>query len=245
MSRIDNCLSRWFPLIKAAGLPVPETRIIRTDLELARLAYGEEVDPVRKKAFQRRLAAAATAIGYPVFLRTGQTSGKHYWTDTCFLTCEDDLPSHVYELVEFSCMADLMGLPLGVWVVREMLPTKPFFTAFKGMPICREFRLFVDGPEIVCVHPYWPLEAFEPCRDLPENFRELHTSMCELSEAERDELCELASRAGLAVGGRWSVDLLETTRGWYLTDMARAETSYHWPGCENEKMLRGESPEPT
>lgn len=31
----------------------------------------------------------------------------------------------------------------------------------------------------------------------------------------------------------WSVDVLETRRGWFVTDMAEAARSFHWPGCEH------------
>ena len=47
------------------------------------------------------------------------------------------------------------------------------------------------------------------------------------------ELRNLASAAGKAVGGEWSVDILETRRGWYITDMAEAYKSWHWEGCPN------------
>lgn len=57
------------------------------------------------------------------------------------------------------------------------------------------------------------------------------------------QLYELASRAGKAVGGAWSVDILETTRGypnrWYVTDMAVAEDSWHWPECPNSTTDKG------
>ena len=47
------------------------------------------------------------------------------------------------------------------------------------------------------------------------------------------ELRNLASAAGKAVGGEWSVDILETRRGWYITDMAEAYKSWHWKDCPN------------
>jgi len=53
------------------------------------------------------------------------------------------------------------------------------------------------------------------------------------SVEELSELHELASQAGKACGGQWSVDLLETDRGWYITDMAEAVKSY---GYDKEKF---------
>jgi hypothetical protein len=50
-------------------------------------------------------------------------------------------------------------------------------------------------------------------------------------ETER-KLTEYANSAGCAVGGAWSTDLLETRRGWMVTDMAEAHKSWHdWPDC--------------
>lgn len=248
-----NCLSYWFPLIEAVGLPVPKTTIVLADKDLAPLAYGESVAGFDH--FLGRLSAAAEAMGYPFFLRTGQGSGKHHWLDTCYVTAEADLGQHVYNLVEWSNCVDVFGLPTTVWAVREMLPTKPYFTAFKGMPICKEFRVFVDGAEVVCVHPYWPrgvlVEGFpmEPgadwedgARQIPDGFDEAYKSLCDLPRytADRFEVTRIAAIAGLTLGGAWSVDMLATERGWYLTDMAEAHRSFHWDGCEHAKWFAAE-----
>ncbi len=246
MTDIDkNCLSYWFPLIEVAGLPVPETRIVRAGMDLTPMLDGQTVKGV--SGFLDELAKAADEFGYPVFLRTGHGSGKHDWSRTCYVTAPGQLGQHVYNLVEWSCTVDIAGLPTNVWAVREMLPTTPFFTAFRGMPICREFRVFVDGPEIVCVHPYWPREALvegfpsravhrgQHFRDLPEDFAKLYESLCVLPRYARARVAEMASRAGEYLGGKWSVDLIETERGWYLTDMAEAHRSFHWDGCPHSQ----------
>ena len=56
---------------------------------------------------------------------------------------------------------------------------------------------------------------------------------------EECALIALAEKASRAVGGAWSIDLLETRRGWVLTDMAEAHRSWHdWPDCPN-RFKRG------
>ena len=57
---------------------------------------------------------------------------------------------------------------------------------------------------------------------------------------ERPQLETLVRCAGCAVGGgRWSVDVLETERGWFITDMAQAHVSHHWEGCPvNEERIK-------
>lgn len=242
-----TCLSYWFPRIEQAGLPVPRTAILRINREdasendLAQTVFDGKPLGVAGHAFVSRLETAAEEIGFPVFLRTGQTSGKHSWDRTCYVGSREVLAQHVFELIEFSECADLMGLDWQVWVVRELLPTRPVMVAYQGMPVCREFRLFVDGPEIQCCHPYWPLEALrdgrprtldgQPLDD--EAVEDLAHGIWELDDRDCEIVRDLASRAGQACGGRWSVDVLETDRGWYVTDLAIAELSWHWPGCPN------------
>jgi len=254
-----TCLSYWFPKIQAAGLPVPKTRIVSfTDYDTARGMFriidGTELN-ADAIAFMKRLSDAVDEIGCPCFLRTGQTSGKHSWKETCYLESPKDLLQHVGNLIEFSECADFMGLPWNVWVVRELLPTKPVCTLprYGDMPLCREFRCFVDGDQILCVHPYWPKNAVEegfPYRHatkehvddvwcistrpvLPADFDAIYERVRILGENEREEVIQLATRAGVAVGGRWSVDILDTDSGWYVTDLAEMGRSWHWPECEN------------
>ncbi len=142
---LSTCLSTWFPVVEAAGLPVPKTEIIRA---------GEGVEPDlftvvgdglagdgRVKLLCDEIAAAADRVGWPCFLRTGQGSGKHDWNRTCYLERREDVTAHVCALFEWSQMVDFLGLPCNVWVVRELLKTEPAFHAFSGrMPITREFR---------------------------------------------------------------------------------------------------------
>ena len=243
-----NCLSHWFPLIEAAGLPVPKTRILKAPNEFWRLIDDQRVEGLNE--FLEGLHAAALEVGgYPVFLRTGQGSGKHSWLDTCFVQSESDLLDHVYALCEWSECVDMMGLPYDVWVVRELLPTQPLMRAYRGMPVCREFRAFAKDGTVLCVHPYWPkgslLEGLsygelregsslleEPERQFPADFPLKYNALCELSLADEAAIKELAERASAAVGGTWSVDLLDTERGWFLTDMAVAVESWHWPDCK-------------
>ena len=51
---------------------------------------------------------------------------------------------------------------------------------------------------------------------------------------------EKVARA-FAGDGSWSVDVLETDRGWCVTDMAEAEGSFHWPECERLRSKEQES----
>jgi hypothetical protein len=48
------------------------------------------------------------------------------------------------------------------------------------------------------------------------------------------KLTEYANATGRAVGGASSIDILETKRGWHVTDVVDAANSWHkWPDCPN------------
>lgn len=233
-------LAYWFPLIEKAGLPVPKTEILTMPLESQAIIWmvfdcrdeGKKSPP---EPFFDDLKAAAERLGLPCFLRTTQTSAKHSWKRTCFLDSVDNLRQHVFEIAEFSVCADFIGLDWSTWVVRELLPTIPYGTCprYGDFPVCKEFRFFVDDGKVRCAHPYWPLEAlndggWEP--DAPIDIA--YADLCRMENSR--ELYELAERAGRAVGGSWSVDILETERGWYVTDLAEAHKSFHWEECTSK-----------
>lgn len=226
------CLSYWFPRIESAGVPVPRTIIHREPnaRELLRLMDGQDTPVLPKLA--SAIEAAADQVGYPAFLRTGQGSGKHSWGTCCYLADPLKIPQHIMALVEWSECVDFMGLLYDVWVVREMLSTRPLFrcTRYGGFPVVREFRVFVDGPSVLYRVPYWPEGAIEEGKPDDPLWPELLAGMNTLTKGEELLIEEIASHAGRAVGGKWSVDVLDTARGWFVTDMAPAERSYGWKG---------------
>lgn len=226
-----TCLSHWFPLIEAAGVPVPRTRILRIDdsYHLGPLMNGPDAKVTWEgyPEFLATLRGFGGEMGWPCFLRTGQTSGKHSWSRCCFLPSPDVIESHISELV---CFSEIVGLLWDVWVVREMLPTNPAFRCFRysGFPVVREFRVFVEGPRVLYVSPYWPVKALREGEPSDSEWIEKLSLVRDATDDEMGVVRDLASRCGAAIGGRWSVDVLDTERGWYVTDMAEAEKSYGW-----------------
>lgn len=237
MTEDRNCLSYWFPKVVAAGLPVPKTRILSFEGDLLQMLDGNPDAGTLEKfnQFIHGLHALARYDlgGVPVFLRTGHTSGKHRWDQTCYVTDLDRLPHHVMALVEHSACADLFGLPTKVWAVRKFLQLKSAFTAFRqGMPIAREFRFFVEDGRVVCWHPYWPAGAIENGRPSDPDWRKMLEVMNELGERRRGVLGELIARFQGVLDGAWSVDFAEDVHDeWWLIDMAQARESWHWPDC--------------
>lgn len=224
-------LSYWFPLVKAAGLPVPETVIIDLrESEQCKSIHTDEKQQAYLDYAARQIAERATAAGIfpPYFLRTDFTSGKHDWKRTCHVTDPDAINQHVYALWEFSECVDMLGLPTDVWVVRKMIKTAPLFRAFREMPIVREFRFFMRDGVIEHCQPYWPPKSIIGPSDAYWKLR-LEAANQFLSLAEQHLLQELAQAASRAVPGFWSVDFLQGADGdWFLIDMAEGERSYRW-----------------
>ena len=248
MTTDRNCLSYWFPKLAAASVPVPRTEIIRFEdgrdgWTLADLCDGKTPDGFDRLIEDLRSAAFRIGAG-PWFLRTGQGSGKHDWSRCCYLTDLDKLPHHVAALVEWSHLVDMLGLRHDVWCVREFLPTEPVATlpGYGGMPLVKEVRGFVKGGKVVCVHPYWPMEAIQQGfgRDADMNVVADTLERITVSLGEIGESYKLLTAVAKTFDGdgAWSVDVLATKRGWYVTDMAIAERSFHWDGCEAAKLFQ-------
>ncbi len=201
-----------------------------------------------------RFAAANTVGRCPWFLRTGQGSGKHRWKDCCDLRDLDAVENYILSLVEWSESVDMMGLPWRFWVVRERLPVKPiaFLPGYGDMPLVREMRCFVEGGKILCHHPYWPRDSIRdglPATPWKNFFEEdledfgrgmeadrLYAASLMDDNAEWDALVLAKCVAKEFNGdGCWSVDILETEAGFYVTDMAIGERSFHWPECDKKK----------
>jgi hypothetical protein len=228
-----NDLKYWYPIAQAV-VPTPQTTIVTTEIDLEELLDGRPVAGLVE--FLGELKAAAQAMGLPCFLRTGQTSAKHSWRDSCFVADAECIVTHVRALVEYSALADLMGLDVSTWAVRELLPTRPVMVAFWGeMPIVRELRLFVRDGEIVHEQPYWPLGALRGhVRDEAELAAKIG-GLQNFTAAEMESLKAQTRELNRAIPGYWSVDWLDTDRGWYMIDMALGEMSYMWsPGEDFE-----------
>lgn len=228
-----NDLAYWFPRIEAAGLPVPKTRLVGTNVDLMSLLDG--VEPEGFPTVAKYLHEAAEEIGYPCFLRTGYTSGKHDWRDTCHVPDVASLGRHVVALVEASALAGIMGLPVDSWAVRELIPNVPLFTLdyYCGMPFVPEWRFFATPEEVVHTQPYWPVDAIEQGRPSIPNWREVARTFFDSKSPSEVwlTLAPLARRAAEACeGGEWSVDFLwsAVTGSWWLTDMADGDRSFRY-----------------
>ncbi len=225
----------WLPAIEAAGLPVPKTVVIPySHRDVMPIFDGEPSAEFERLVVE--IASALESVGTPAFLRTDLSSAKH------------DGPKG-YRIDSPGKIAIPLGLTLAdsevkFWLtesasallLRKFLVLPAPFTAFHGLPISREFRLFADGAGVRCgPHPYWPAEAVAQFLDAgtPEDWRQKLSFFQQATPAEVEMLSALAVEAAKACGGEeWSVDLAQDEFGkWWLIDMATGPASYHWPEC--------------
>jgi len=228
-----NNFTFWYSKLCEIKTPMPRTKIVHYEYGYELLKLSDGGKPKGFDNFLVDLKRAINDIGYPVFLRTSNTSNKHDWQDSCFLTKEEDITKHLISLMDACLAANIGGLPwpLDFWIVREMIETKPLFYAFNLMPITKEFRFFIKDHKIQCYHPYWPAECF--------NGQEIHNSKEQIKAVrylgKKDEQILIRHTEYVAkhFKGYWSVDWLQDKNGdWYLIDMADGENSFHYPDCK-------------
>ena len=227
-----NALSYWFPKLQSTGVSVPRTKIIKTDVDFWPVLDGQPAKGADE--FLAHLHKEVCDFGLPLFLRTGHTSAKHSWKNSCYIISTVDLGKNVFGLIEYSAMVMLGScLPWDEWVLREFLDLDTRFTAFWGdMPINNERRYFIEGGEIICRHPYWPPIAFDGVKTSTDEWQEI---LEEMNSEEAPELEELTMRVTSVFKGAWSLDWAKTKNGdWYAIDMALAGDSYHWQECPNK-----------
>lgn len=212
------------------------------------------------------LHKALTQVGPPAFLRTDQLSRKHRGLDAVKAQTRDDIREIVSSLCEKHCALPVFPMP-EAFLVREWIDLDAAFTAFGGLPIAPEYRLFAgpcpDGEvRVVCGHRYWPKNAMqwpiteadpetgEVTRDEPDDWEQAwermwdQTTFADYLRMIRDA-CKAAAASQHKHAQTWSVDFaLAETGDWYLIDMAPAASSWHPDDCRNHEQLRNDSAVP-
>ncbi len=247
----------WWPLTKGTQVPKPETIIVEIGYrQLVGILDGERFS----KKIEKMIIAATEKLGYPVFIRTDQASGKHDWKNACFVEREDSLFGNICKVVEFNELAGFWGLHPEALVFRRFIKLEAKFTAFYGgMPVAKERRYFVRDGIVECHHPYWIHDAIEDwdkrrhtlmarvkripdtqnIGDMPKDWREILSELNRETLEEINLLSKYAAEIGKAIGpGYWSVDFAKGKDGvWYFIDMAEGEKSWH-PECKFERGLK-------
>lgn len=176
--------------------------------------------------------ALRTEIGYPAFIRTDVTSAKHAGKCAWYIQHEDSINTALISTLTLShTKTYFQKLKASAIMVRPFLQLKHERTAFNGLPVAKEWRIFSDGTRYQCAHYYWPEEALAGHMDDGGSADALvHWSNSWLPS----EALDAAERAAkLMEGGKWSIDFAEGEDGkLWLLDMATAGNSYHAPMCQ-------------
>ena len=224
----------WYPKIKDLDIPQPKTEMVVMKPRQT-WDWGDFIDGKESIEEIKQIKDACNRIGYPVFIRTDQLSGKHDWENTCFVKGEDVLEMHLAALAEESLTADIVGLLINAIVIREYIPMDNLFTAFYGkMPVNPEIRFFIENGEVVCWHWYWIEEAIR--NPSIENWKEtIEKRQKELLDEVKTlkELCATEVARVFKDDGFWSVDFCRAKDGrWILIDLAEGEKSWHPEDCK-------------
>ena len=223
-----NNFQYWYPKVLELDIPTPKAEIITLDRwDVDQMGIYRWIYHGFPKSLERELKRRAKSIGYPLFMRTDKFSGKHYYSETCFVEDEDSLIYNLRNLIESAILRDLTTTAI---VLREYVELDWSFKAFLGqLPIAPEVRYFIKDGEILCSHFYWTEDAIEHANR--EDWKWILKLLEELTKDEAERHCELAEKVASKFEGYWSVDFARTRRGeWILIDMAIGEVSWH-PKC--------------
>lgn len=228
-----NSMLYWYPKIKGK-VPTPKTVFV--PVHCFETSWLDGNIPASLILEVKR---AANSLGYPAFMRTEQLSAKHEWSRTCFVESEAVIAQHLYNLIEAHYLTLDMQMdarPKAI-ILREFLHLRSFFTAYSGMPVAREFRMFATNGKIECIHPYWPRDAIREGRPSVKNWRSLATKL----EADPPlEAFEIVKTASKEFTEQMSFDVCELEDGrWMLTDMATGADSFHYPHPEPKPTPTG------
>ena len=232
-----NSALRWLAPIEAAGLPIPRTLMIPySHYDILPIFDGDSSEEfIRLKI---AVEEAVSEIGPPAFLRTDLSSAKHSGPKSYLITNAAACGQQVFDTLEDNEMKFFMQREgPQTMMVRQFLDLDSRFTAFDGLPIAREWRIFADGEHVICKHPYWPKEALEghvSSAGWEDQLAEMHVYP---EDAGLEAMAIQAARA--CVGEPWSVDFARDKSGkWWLLDMAVMADSYHWTGCEKKGITQ-------
>jgi hypothetical protein len=233
-----SSMDHWFPLTKNLPIPQPRTEAVLTQGTDKWHKFLENPNILNDRL--GKLINCAKKLGYPLFIRTDQSSAKHSYVDTCKVESMDKLGPNLYRLIEENIMCDQNIQTL---YFRSFIELDSVFTAFNKMPIAPERRYFVKDGEVLCHHPYWPEAAIKDPDH--ENWESLLRSINFQEACEVILLKRYATIISMAVPGCWSVDFAKAKNGvWYFIDMADARLSWHPEDCKNYKELTIENPDP-
>jgi len=231
----QNTMFYWYPKIKNLDIPQPKTKVYKFSKDEFKTITKEEGIP---KSLYENCLPFAEKIGFPLFMRTDNSSCKHGWEKTCYVKTRESLKMHLFELLSTSAMQGWMSYNDRGLIFRELLDLEighkygvPFTAFYGNFPVNKERRYFIKNGKLQCRHPYW----YPPAIENP-SYNDWQGTLEYLNKETSEEvllLTKYAQKVADMFNGYWSVDFAKGIDGkWYLIDMARGEDSFHWIECE-------------
>ncbi len=246
-----NKFSYWKYVGLLAGIPTPRTITFtpkNPTLEkmMESLRIGEEIDI----PWEDQLLRLADKIGYPLFMRNGETSAKFLGFSGPVVRKPSDLIPNLKNILIWH--AGQQGMPAAQSIIlREYLRPSPViidgeiaepFRAFgrnSQLLVGAERRWLVKGEEILDHFPYWPADDIRKVNPSIEESEWRHrlSLLNQETEEEVNLLTRYAIRAGrilqildlqaTARSEAWAVDFMKVERGarnvWVAIDYSLAD----------------------
>lgn len=228
-------MATWYPLVCDLNY-VPFTLLVpvpyRNYLKVLDMLEKQK-DLEAKEFFEQYVQPANGIMGYDgsVFVRSYFHSAKHEITQTqC--TDLDTVWMNVCDIIYATALKDL---PFEGLAYREYVELEAPFTAFSGLPIAKERRVFVerkDNDIVATFTAYWPKKAIHFGPEVQPSLI-WEQQLAEINELHDDEIAIIEQQA-LEVYDKlkdlhenWSLDFAKGVDGkWYFIDAAVAEASW-------------------
>lgn len=108
----------------------------------------------------------------PVIVKDYVKSQKHYWNEACFIPNAADkvrVESVVNKFIELQASDLNEGLVFREYVELEELTTH----STSGMPLTKEFRLFVKEGKVMTIYKYWDEGDYQNVEPIIEGFEQI------------------------------------------------------------------------
>jgi len=237
----------WLPKLQLHSDPwirsmVPQTALTDYSEELLEPSLrGEHTDEYNRLYYAVE-GIIKLAFQLPVFIRTDITSAKHVGKHAYRVNdINEDLNAALLETLNHSHKKTYNGkMKASAILIRQWVDVAADRTAFGGLPIGKEWRVFADQRGTQCFHTYWPDEALKGHMDDGQPPTEIDPNDWPRYWPRTDVL-DAADYAAKAMGQlKWSIDFAEDKAGKiWLLDMATAANSYHWPSCKYSGLDNG------
>lgn len=228
-----SSMCNWFPRLKKLDVRYPETWKVDLEINEEDMNCPAEWDTGEvKKTIEK--------LGLPVFIRTDQSSHKHWMEKASKISEMNDkhIDSHIFELINHNALVLFIGrLPFSCLYLREWIDIEHGFKAFLGnMKVGKEVRCFINDNELLNKHYYWIEDAIRDpnANDWREKLKEIKNKS--LKESESEDFMSQLRKVCDEFDGFWSVDFAKTKDGWHIIDMARGEVSWY-PKMDRNKGI--------